>query len=90
MPATLASAAFHTFVILGELGVVYTAFRGINPWTISTAFLLWLAGLLTFVYPHVWTHPRYARWMWGCPRRSALPWLAMFALLVICVVHAVF
>jgi hypothetical protein len=87
---TLASVAFHTFLILGELGTVYTAFRGINSWTIFTGFLLWLAGLLTLVYPHVGTHLRYTRWVWGQQRRSAMPWLAMVSLFVVTLVRSSF
>ena len=82
--------AFHSFVILGELGVGYTALRGLTVWTTNAAFLLLLAGLLTLVYPDVGTHPRYARWVWGQPRRSALPWLVLFILLVVSLLHAAF
>jgi hypothetical protein len=89
-PATLASVAFHAFVILGALGVVSTAFQGITRWTTYAALLLWLAGALTFVYPHVGTDPRYARWSWGTPRRSALPWFLMGVLLLICLVRVRF
>lgn len=88
LTVTLASLVFHAFVIVGQLGILDTAFRGITDFTIVAAFLLLLAGLMTLVYPHVGTHPRLAIWTWGQPRRSGLPWLAMLALLVICVVYA--
>ena len=87
MTVSLASVVFHAFMIMGHLGILATAFRGITQSTVAAAFLLLLAGLITLVYPHVGTHPRFVLWTWGQPRRSGLPWLAMLALLAICVVY---
>ena len=36
------------------------------------------------------TDPRYARWSWGTPRRSALPWFLMGVLLLICLLRVRF
>ena len=85
---TVASIVFHTFVILGQLGTVYTAVRGITRSTIAAAFLLFLAGLMTLVYPHVGTNTRFVVCVWGKSRRSGMPWLAMLALLIITAVYA--
>src|SRR4051812_13611036 len=84
----VASTVFHLLLVTGGLGTIYTAFRGISPATdIATLFLL-LAGLLTLVYPHVGTDLRYARWVWGNPQRSSLPWYSMGLLLLVVALYA--
>lgn len=85
---TVPSVAYHALVILGEIGMVRTAFDGFNPWTSLAAAFFLLAGLLTLVYPHVGMHPRYARWIWGRPPRSLVPWRNLFLLLLVCVLYA--
>ncbi len=83
----IASVTYHVFALLGECGVVLTAVTKVSQWTGYAAFLLFLAGLLTLVYPHVGTDPRYSRWVWGRPRRSLVPWLGLLILLVIVVLQ---
>jgi hypothetical protein len=84
----VASAVFHLLLIAGELGTLYTAFRGINPATEIAALFLLLAGLLTLIYPHVGTDRRIARWVWGTPQRSFLPWYSMGCLLMVVALYA--
>ncbi len=86
--AKIASVAYHVFVLLGQFGVIWTVLVNVSQWTEYAALLLFLAGLLTLVYPHVGTDPRYARWVWGKPRRSLVPWLALLVLLLVMQLHA--
>jgi hypothetical protein len=85
----VASVVYHIFIVCGEVGVLLTILTGISTWTVFAAFLLWLAGFLTLVYPHVGTHPRFAAWVWGRRHRSLMPWVVMFWLLLACFLQTI-